>query len=53
MRLREAYKGSVDIAFKECNPGMAFVSRLDIFVAFQIIKCSDFSIYPCRDVLCR
>ena len=30
---------------------MAFVSRFDVFVAFQIIERSDFPVYPCRDVL--
>jgi len=41
MRLKEAYEGW-DITFKERNPGMAFVSRPDIFVAFRIVERSDF-----------
>jgi hypothetical protein len=42
MRLKETYEGCVDIAFEECDPGMALVSRLDVFVAFQIVECSHF-----------
>jgi hypothetical protein len=43
----------VDVAFEKRNPGMAFVSRLYIFVTFQFVECSDFSVYPRWDISCR
>ena len=42
----------MDVAFEQRDPGMAFVSRLDVFVAFQLVECADLSIYPRWDVLC-
>jgi hypothetical protein len=53
VRLKETYEGCVDVAFEQRDPGMAFVSRLDVFVAFQVVERADFSIYPRWDVLCR
>jgi hypothetical protein len=46
-------EGCVNVTFEQCNPRVAFVSRVDVFVAFQIIESSHFFVYPRRDVLRR
>jgi hypothetical protein len=36
VRVREekTYEGCVDVAFEQCNPRVAFISRIDVFVTF-------------------
>jgi hypothetical protein len=53
VRSKETYEGCVDVAFEQRDPGMAFVSRLDVLVAFQLVERADLSIHPRWDVLCR
>ena len=43
----------MDVAFEQRDPGMAFVSRLDVLVTFQLVERPDLSVYPRRDVLRR